>query len=623
LAGEADDKGQVTGEFRTLLSPPAEARLCGRSEAFEGAPGGRLSFEGRLRVMPRGGRMRVDGDRLMVQAADSAVLCFAAATSFKSYRDISGDPEALAQQYLSQAARKSLKALRAAHVREHQRLFRRVSLTLPSTVASALPTDERLRKMAEGQDDPDLAALFFQFGRYLVVSSSRPGTQPPNLQGIWNKDRNPAWDSKYTTNINLQMNYWPVEIANLSECLEPLARMVRELSEVGRTHARDCFGARGWMLGFNTDLWRTVGPVSGDGLSFWTTWQTGGAWLCTHLWEHYQFTGDRRFLKEFYPALKGAAEFFLDTLQEHPRTKELVTCPSSSPENRHHKLEGKGWTQQPSVSAGPTMDLQILRDLFGQCAQAAAELGLDNDFRETLLATRARLAPTRIGQHGQIQEWFDDWDDPEDRHRHISHLYGLYPSAQMTPEATPDLVKAARVTLDHRGLVSAGWSMAWKVCWFARMQDGEWAHKGVRYLLGYRGDKAEEKGADYVGGVYPNLFSKCPPMQVDANFGACAGIAEMLLQSHRLASSGASPVTHIHLLPALPKAWPKGSVKGLCARGGFEVDIAWEDNELIGATVRSKLGKPCVVSYRERVVSLGTKPGKRYALDTRLKPHRI
>jgi alpha-L-fucosidase 2 len=268
------------------------------------------------------------------------------------------------------------------------------------------------------------------------------------------------------------------------------------------------------------------------------------------------------------------------------------------------------------------MDQQILRDLFGQCAQAAAELGTDNDFRETLLATRARLAPTRIGKHGQVQEWLDDWDDPQDRHRHISHLYGLYPSAQITPEATPDLVKAARVTLEQRGLVSTGWSMAWKVCWFARMQDGEWAHKGVRYLLGYRGDKAEEKGADYVGGVYPNLFSKCPPMQVDANFGACAGIAEMLLQSHSPDSS-ASSAARIHLLPALPRAWPKGSVKGLCARGGFEVDIAWENGALTGATVHSKLGRPCFVGYRERTVSFETKPGKRYALDARLRLERI
>jgi alpha-L-fucosidase 2 len=468
---------------------------------------------------------------------------------------------------------------------------------------SRVPTDERIRKVEAGGVDPDLEALLFQMGRYFLICSSRPGTQPANLQGIWNDKYNPAWDAKYTSNINLEMNYWPAQTTNLSECMEPLVRMVEELSVQGGLTARDAYGAGGWAFGFNTDLWRTTGPVGGS-VSFWSTWQTGGAWLCAQLYDSYRFTGDREYLKRIYPLMKGSAEFFLDTLQEHPKEKYLVTCPSSSPENRHHKIEGKQWALQPSICAAPTMDNQILRDLFGACVEASEELGVDEDFRKKVAATARRLPPTKIGRYGQIQEWLDDWDDPKDTHRHLSHLYGIYPGSEITPQESPDLIEAARVTIRHRGLLSTGWSMAWKVGLFARMLDGEMSHKSIRYMLNYRDGKSQEhKG--YKGGVTNNLFCSHPPFQIDGNFGVCAGMAEMLLQSH----DGT-----VHLLPALPKAWKEGLVTGLCARGGFEVDITWNDGRLAQAVVRSKLGKPCVVRYGDHQARFETQGGRSYVI---------
>ncbi|MCX5772616.1 MAG: glycoside hydrolase family 95 protein, partial [Candidatus Hydrogenedentes bacterium] len=340
----------------------------------------------------------------------------------------------------------------------------------------------------------------------------------------------------------------------------------------------------------------------GGNVSFWSTWPTGGAWLCNQLYDHYRFTGDRKFLERLYPVLKSSAAFFLDTLQTHPKYNYLVTNPSMSPENRHHKIDGKEWALQPSICAGPTMDNQILRELFGACAAAARELGRDEDFAAQVTATRARLAPTPVGRYGQIQEWLDDWDDPKDNHRHPSMLYGLYPGCEITPDTTPDLVKAARVTLEHRGLASTGWSSAWKISLMARMRDGETANRIVQYLLNYRPIRKEDQGEGASrGGVYPNLFSICPPMQIDANFGACAGIGEMLLQSH---------AGELHLLPAIPKSWTTGEVKGLCARGGFEVDIVWKEGKLTSALVHSKLGKPCVVRYGDERLRFETKAGE-------------
>lgn len=352
--------------------------------------------------------------------------------------------------------------------------------------------------------------------------------------------------------------------------------------------------------------WRLATPLGGK-ISFWSTWPTGGAWLCNALWDHYLYTGDRAYLKRVYPVMKGSVEFFLDTLQEHPESKYLVTCPSSSPENRHHRIEGKQWAYQPSICAGPTMDNQILREHFTACAAAAKELGIDEEFAAEVTRARSRLAPTPVGRYGQIQEWLDDWDDPQDGHRHVSQLYGLYPGNEITPDTTPALVEAARVTLQHRGLASTGWSTAWKIAYLARMRDGETANRIVQYLLNLRPIRPEDRGEGAGrGGVYPNLFSSCPPMQIDANFGACAGIAEMLLQSHN---------GELHLLPAIPKSWSTGQVKGLCARGGFELDVVWQEGELVTATVRSKLGKPCIVRYGDQRCRFETQAGRSYTIQ--------
>jgi alpha-L-fucosidase 2 len=592
-------EGTVIGEIRTEAGAPGEVVLHGKVED------GVIVYQVRLRVVAKGGTLRADGARVRVENAESAVLLLSASTNFRNFRDVSANPEESARSVLARAVQRSYADLRADHVRDHRQLFGRVSLTLPSSASSDLPTDQRLRKMRESQDDPALAALLFQFGRYLVISSSRPGTQPPNLQGIWNGDRHPAWDSKYTTNINLPMNYFPVDVANLGECIEPLVAICEKLAVTGGWAAKHCFGARGWTVSFNTDLWGGVWP-NGGSVSFWSTWPTCGAWLCNRLYDHYRFNRDRTFLKRIYPLMKGSAEFFLDTLQEHPRHKYLVTCPSSSPENRHHQIADKEWDLQPSICAGPTMDNQILREHFASCAAAARELGRDAEFANQATATRARLAPTPVGRYGQIQEWLEDWDDPEDRHRHVSMLYGLYPGWEITPEAAPALTRAARVTLEHRGLASTGWSTAWKIALLARMGDGETANRIVQYLLNYRPIRPEDRGegAD-AGGVFPNLFSICPPMQIDANFGACAGIAEMLLQSY---------AGEIHLLPAIPASWSWGEVKGLCARGGFEVDIVWRDGRLANAVIRSKLGRPCVVRYGDERLRLETQAGHAYAI---------
>jgi len=590
-------KGRVVGTIRTEAGAPGELVLHGKVED------GVITYQVRLRVMAKGGKLHMEGDRIRVEGADSVELLLAAATNFKSFRDISANPEPIVQAQLARAAKKSYKRLRTDHLHDYQPLFRRVSLALPNSVTSDLPTNQRLEAMRKSQDDPALATLLFQFGRYLTICSSRPGTLPPNLQGIWNGDRNPAWDSKYTSNINLQMNYYPVNVANLGECIEPLLNKVEQLAVTGNWSAKHCYGARGWTLGYNTDLWSSVPP--GNAV-FWSTWPTGGAWLCNQLYDHYRFTGDRKFLERLYPVMKGSAEFFLDTLQEDPKHKYLVTCPSMSPENRHHKIEGKDWHLQPSICAGPTMDNQILRELFDACAAAAKGLGRDQEFAAQVTAARSRLAPTPVGRYGQIQEWLEDWDDPEDNHRHPSMLYGLYPGCEITPDATPDLVKAARVTLEHRGIASTGWSTAWKISLMARMRDGETANRIVQYLLNYRPIRKEDQGegADS-GGVYPNMFCICPPFMIDANFGACAGIAEMLLQSY---------AGELHLLPAIPKSWPSGEVKGLCARGGFVVDIAWNNEKLTTAAVHSKLGKPCVVRYGDERLRFETQSGNGYLL---------
>ena len=597
----ADRPNQIS--FTATMTSPQRASVTTEREdtlLLRGQNGdafgiqGTLKFEARAKVVLEGGNALVQSDRIVVRNANRVLLLIAAATSYRNYNDTSGDPTKLSRAYIERAQGKPFAQLRDAHIREHQRLFRRVDLNLGMTEAARLPTNLRPAKFAEGED-PQLAELYFQYGRYLLISSSRPDTQPANLQGLWNESMTPPWESKYTININTEMNYWPAETTNLSECHEPLIRMVTELVENGSRTARVHYGANGWVCHHNTDLWRATAPIDGP---LWGFWPTGGAWLCTHLWNHYEFSGDQQFLRRVYPVMKGAAQFFLDTLVEEPKHKWLVTSPTISPENKH--------PSDVAICAGATMDMQILRDLFSQCIKASQILAIDHQFAKKLVSARDRLAPMQIGKAGQLQEWLEDWDleAPERQHRHVSHLYGLFPSDQITPSRTPALFAAATKTLELRGDVGTGWSLAWKINFWARLQNGDHAYKLLKRAL----TPVYEKGVEFGGGggVYPNLFDAHPPFQIDGNFGATSGIAEMLLQSHG---------GEIHLLPALPKIWPNGSVSGLRARGGFEVDIAWRSGRLVNVVIRSIWGTKAKLRYRAKVQSLNIRHGKSLRFD--------
>jgi alpha-L-fucosidase 2 len=543
---------------------------------------GALRFEARVKVRTEGGTVEAGESTLQVTGADAATLLVVAATSHVSWKDVSADPAARTKQYLAAIGKKPYAELRRAHVADYKALFDRVALDVGITDASKRPTDERIKTFADGRD-PQLAEVYFQFARYLLIACSRPGTQPANLQGIWNELMRPPWSSKYTININTEMNYWPAEPANLSECHEPLLRMVSELVEPGGRTAKRHYNARGWVCHHNTDLWRATAPIDGP---HWGMWPCGGAWLATHLWEHFAYTGDRAFLGKAYPVLKGAARFFLDALVEEPKHKWLVTAPSVSPENGH--------PFGTSVCAGPTMDMQIIRDLFTHCIDASTILGTDAAFRDEVTKIRGRLAPMQVGAAGQLQEWLEDWDlkAPERHHRHVSHLYGLFPSDQITRRATPELFAAAKKTLELRGDGGTGWSLGWKVNFWARLEDGDHSHKMLSILIS-------------PGRTYPNLFDAHPPFQIDGNFGGCSGIIQMLLQCRD---------GEIVLLPALPAAWPGGRVTGLCAKGAFELDIAWKGGKLDGVTLRSKRGNAAKVRYGDTVIDLKTEVGKAYPL---------
>ncbi len=562
--------------------------LKGKNSSYQGIEG-RLQYQARVKAIAEGGTVILNQKDLSINGADAVTLLIPAATNFVSYKDITGDPEARIDQVLTAVENKPYDRLRADHVAEHRRLFRRLWLDLGSSRQARLPTDERLKRFPQG-GDPQLAAVYFQFGRYLLISSSRPGTQPPNLQGIWNESMNPSWGSKYTTNINLEMNYWAAEVANLSECVEPLVEMVKGLAETGRRTARLHYGADGWVHHFNTDIWLPTAPMGGGKFG---TWQTAGAWLCTHLWEHYLFGGDEDFLRRVYPIFKGASQFFLDTLVEHPQYYWLVTSPSNSPEN-HYVIAGNRatWRGNTTICAGATVDMLLIQDLFDSCMGSARILGIDEEFSGRVRQARQRLAPMQIGRYGQLQEWLEDWDDPEDKHRHLSHLYGLYPGRQITLRGTPELAVAAKQSLIHRGDKNMGWSRGWKINLWARLEDGERAYQLLCSQMDLQ-EKEETQHDDegyWKGGIYPNMFSCGPPRQVDGVFSGCSGIAEMLLQSH---------AGEIHLLPALPRVWPSGEVRGLRARGGFEVDMKWKDGRLVSATLHSKLGRFCRVRAEE------------------------
>lgn len=550
--------------------------LRGTSADYLGIQG-QIRYEAQLKALVDGGSVAVDDTDLIIRNADAVTLYLAAATNFIDYKNVGGDPHDKVEKVLRQIEGKPFEKVKEDHLKEHRRLFDRASMDLGSTKTSFYPTDERLRKF-DGKNDPNLAALCFQFGRYLLISSSRPGTQPANLQGIWNQSMNPSWDSKYTTNINLEMNYWPAEVANLSECTEPLFTMVKELTDQGSEVAREHYGARGWVFHQNTDLWRVAAPMDGPD---WGAFTTGGAWLCTHLWEHFLFTGDVDFLKEVYPVMKGSAEFFLDFLKEHPRYGWLVTNPSTSPENFPDRKDNDrffdevtGWMSPgTTVCAGSTIDMQILSDLFGYVAQAGEILGLDESFREKVIQARGRLAPMQIGKNGQLQEWLEDWGQKEKSHRHISHLYGLFPGNQISLQKTPELAAAARAVLEQRGLEGNGWSSAWKMACWARLLEPKKAMENFTYAIHHY--------------TYDNLFSICArALQVDGSFGLSAAVAEMIMQSHG---------RELFILPAIPASWKNGRVKGLKARGGFEVDISWDDNGKVDLVIKSNLGHVCRV----------------------------
>ena len=588
-----------------------EATLTGVTAKHENLKG-KVRFQGRMTVQTKGGQSSQADGQLSVKAADEATLYVTVGTNVINYKDITGNEEAQSRQRLHDATGKGYEQLKKQHEELYHRYYDRVRIDFGKDQYAGMPTSKRIEQFAatekNGKPDNHLVATYFQFGRYLLICSSQPDNiNPANLQGIWNEKMLPSWDSKYTTNINLEMNYWPSEVCNLTEMNGPLFRLIREISETGRQTAKDMYGADGWVLHHNTDQWRITGPVdrSTSGL-----WSTGSGWLCRHLWEHYLYSGDKEFLREAYPIMLEAARFYTQTLVKHPRLGYLVICPGESPEHG-----GKG--RKSPLDAGVTMDNQIVTELFTEVLQAAKVLGDSNPLLQTIREQLPQLPPMKVGSWGQLQEWLDDVDDPKDDHRHFSHLYGLYPSNQITASRTPELFEAAKVSLQHRGDVSTGWSMGWKVCSWARFFDGNHAYKLIQDQLTLTADTFLIFGTTKQhGGTYPNMFDAHPPFQIDGNFGCTAGIAEMLLQSHETDNNGSFI---LHLLPALPDVWKEGSISGLRARGGFEVSMNWSGNRLQKAVVKSLNGGKLTIRTATPLKRSGKKAGNYYLYTIKTK----
>jgi alpha-L-fucosidase 2 len=568
-----------------------------------------INFIIRAEVVTEGGTRQSTENRIDIHHANSVTIYLTAETSFNGFDKSPGkqgkDPDVLTQLTLAKIVGRYYYAqLLSEHIKDYQSLFKRVQLDLGNNAAAVkLPTDERLKQYAKAKNDYPLQALYYQYGRYLMIASSRPGSRPTNLQGIWNDHVQPPWGSNYTTNINTEMNYWPAENTNLSECHLPLFDFMKELAVNGAITAKTNYNiSEGWVTHHNSDLWAKTSPPGGQGwndpkaMPRWSCWPMAGGWFSTHIWEHYLFTGDINFLRnEGYPLMKGAAQFLLHWLIEDPKSGYLVTNPSTSPENTI-KIKGKEY----QLTMASTMDMSIIRELFTAVIKSADILKTDASFKNELIKAKAKLYPYHIGQYGQLQEWFRDWDDPNDKHRHLSHLFGLYPGSQINLDVTPELAAAAKQSLIHRGDVSTGWSMAWKINWWARLHDGDHAYKILSDAFTYINPREirETMGG---GGTYPNLFDAHPPFQIDGNFGATAGITEMLLQSHE---------GMISLLPALPAQWKSGSIKGIKARGNFKVDIEWKGGKMTKSKIYSGSGGNCRIYCLQPIKVIETRSTK-------------
>ena len=549
---------------------------------------GALKGVATVKVKTNGEIKTIDG-KLQVTNASKATIYLSAATNYINYSDVSGNANELAASVLKSLKEKKYSQIKENHINDYRNLFDRFNVDFGDNGRSAIATDKRIYEFWQDPADPQLLALYIQYGRYLMISASRSGTYPTTLQGIWNDKIKPPWESKYTVNINTEMNYWPVELTNLSECHEPLFDMLEEVAVTGKQVAKEHYDSDGWVLHHNTDIWRGAAPINASNHGIWVT---GSAWLSTHIWEHYLFTQDKVFLKEKYHLLKDAALFFTQFLYKDPKTGYLISSPSNSPE-----IGG--------LVAGPTMDHQIIRALFKICIEASEILQKDKEFAEKLQAMIPEIAPNKIGKHGQLQEWMEDKDDPKIKHRHVSHLWAVYPGSEINPEETPELMKAAKQSLEFRGDGGTGWSLAWKINYWARFLDGNHAYKMIHTLL----SPAEDPQRKIRGGSYPNLFDAHPPFQIDGNFGGSAGIIEMLVQSH---------LDKIDLLPALPDVLSEGNISGVCTRGGFELAFAWENGALTKLEVLSKAGKLCRLKCNDKIIEFKTEKDKTYSFDGNL-----